>query len=385
VTRDKAKGVRYLEFLKREIDLQAAYFKGRAVSQLHWGGGTPTFLDDDQIFDLMAYIRAHFDLVEDADGEYGIEIDPRTVDGNRVGQLRLAGFNRLSLGIQDFEPEVQKAVNRVQSYESTREVIDAARAAGFRSVSVDLIYGLPHQTLATIANTLRQVVELSPDRISIYNYAHLPDRFTPQQRINIVDLPGADQKLLILKACIEMLADAGYVYIGMDHFAKPTDELAIAQAAGTLHRNFQGYSTFADCDMVAMGITSISQVGNIYCQNTKSMDAYEEALSRGVLPIERGVAIDEDDRIRKAVIMALICQFELEYADIEGRYGIVFKEYFARELEDLQHMQDDQLLAMDDHSIRVQPVGRLLIRNVCMAFDRHLNPALQAASYSKAI
>ncbi|MEX2327383.1 MAG: oxygen-independent coproporphyrinogen III oxidase, partial [Pseudomonadales bacterium] len=254
-----------------------------------------------------------------------------------------------------------------------------------RSVSVDLIYGLPHQTLATIANTLRQVIELSPDRISIYNYAHLPDRFTPQQRINVVDLPSADQKLLILKACIEMLTEAGYDYIGMDHFAKPTDELAIAQVAGTLHRNFQGYSTFADCDMVAMGITSISQVGNSYSQNTKSMEAYEQALSHDELPIERGILIDEDDLIRKAVIMALICQFELQYAEFENRYGIVFTEYFSEELARLRAMETDQLLIIDDEAIRVNPVGRLLIRNICMAFDRHLNPTLQAQSYSKAI
>ena len=379
VTRDKSKGVRYIGYLKREIDLQAAYYKGRQVTQLHWGGGTPTFLSDEQIEDLMAYIGERFDLAPDEEREFGIEIDPR------IHAIRAAGFNRLSLGIQDFQPEVQKAVNRIQSFEATKEVIDAARDAGFKSISVDLIYGLPHQTMATIANTLKQVIELSPDRISIYNYAHLPQRFAPQKRINVVDLPDADHKLRILKQCIDMLTLSGYQFIGMDHFAKPTDELAVAQREGTLHRNFQGYSTHADCDLVAMGITGISNVGNTYSQNAKTMEEYEAALDEGRLPVFKGISIDDDDLVRKAVIMKLICHFGVSFAEIENQFGIHFADYFAHELKSLTAMEDDGLVEIDDTGILVTNHGRLLIRNVCMAFDRHLNPAVQSSSFSKAI
>lgn len=385
VTRDKSKGVRYLGYLNREIDLQAGYFQGRQVTQLHWGGGTPTFLSDEQIVDLMAYIGERFDLAADEEREFSIEIDPRTVDAGRIHAIRNAGFNRLSMGIQDFQPEVQKAVNRIQSFEATREVIRAAREAGFKSISVDLIYGLPHQTMATIANTLKQVMELSPDRISIYNYAHLPQRFTPQKRIDVVDLPDADHKLRILKQCIDMLTLSGYQFIGMDHFARPDDELAIAQREGTLHRNFQGYSTHAECDLVAMGITGISNVGNTYSQNAKTMEDYEAALDAGRLPVAKGIEIDDDDLIRKAVIMALICHFKLSFAEIESRFGIDFLDYFSRELESFAAMENDGLVEIDADGITVTDRGRLLIRNVCMAFDRHLSPALQSGSYSRAI
>ena len=385
VTRDKAKGVRYLEYLNREIDLQAPNFAGRKVTQLHWGGGTPTFFSAEQITDLMDTIRDRFELVSDSEGEFSIEIDPRTVDAARIRHIREAGFNRLSLGIQDFEPDVQKAVNRIQSFEATREVIQAARDVGFKSISVDLIYGLPHQTMATIANTLKQVIELSPDRISIYNYAHLPQRFAPQKRINVVDLPDADHKLRILKQCIDMLTVSGYQYIGMDHFAKPDDELAVAQREGTLHRNFQGYSTHADCDLVAMGITGISNIGNTYSQNAKTMEDYEAALDGGRLPIVKGIQIDADDLIRKAVIMALICQFTVSFETIEREFDIDFRKYFWRELDSFAAMENDGLVEIDDKGIQVTERGRLLIRNVCMAFDRHLNPDLQANSYSRAI
>ncbi len=384
VTRDKSKASRYLGYLKREIEMHAPLYKGRTVSQIHWGGGTPTFLDDEQVRGLMDFIRQHFDLASDDEGEFGIEIDPRTVDATRIQALRAAGFNRLSFGIQDFEPQVQKAVNRVQSYESTKLIVDVARAEGFRSISVDLIYGLPFQTLSTIANTIRQVVELSPDRISMYNYAHLPERFTPQKRISVIDLPKADEKLQILKQSIEMLTASGYCYIGMDHFAKPDDELARAQQAGELHRNFQGYSTFADCDMVAMGLTAISQVGDLYTQNAKDMADYERAIDEHRLPIERGVAIDEDDRIRKAIIMALICQFELDYADINRRFGVDMATVYEDEIAELLPMAEDGLLDFDDAGIRVTEQGRLLIRNICMVFDRYLGNA-EPNRFSKAI
>lgn len=384
VTRDTGKAARYLDYLKREIAMQAPHFKGRKVTQLHWGGGTPTFLGDGQIQDLMEFIGAHFDLVADDEGEFGIEIDPRTVDADRITTLRAAGFNRLSFGIQDFEPVVQKAVNRVQSFESVQAVMEAGRAAGFKSISVDLIYGLPFQTLATIANTLHQVIELAPDRISIYNYAHLPERFTPQKRINVVDLPGLDQKLLILKQCIEILTGAGYCYIGMDHFAKPTDELAKAQEAGKLHRNFQGYSTHADCDMVAMGLTAISQVGDLYAQNAKEMTDYEAAIDAGRLPVIKGVEIDAEDRLRKAVIMDLICTFRLDYDSIRARFGVDVPMHFDAELARLGPMAEAGLLTLRDHGIEVSDKGRLLIRNICMVFDRYLNPA-QETRFSKAI
>ncbi|MEZ5596726.1 MAG: oxygen-independent coproporphyrinogen III oxidase [Pseudomonadales bacterium] len=385
VTRDRGKGVRYVQHLQREIDLHAPLYAGRVVSQLHWGGGTPTFLDDDQVDALMAHIRQRFSMAARADGEFSIEIDPRTVDAGRIRRLWGAGFNRLSMGVQDFEPAVQKAVNRRQSFEATQAAMQAARAVGFGSISVDLIYGLPHQTPATVARTLEQVVALSPDRISIYNYAHLPDRFTPQQRINVTDLPAAETKLALLKLCIEQLTGAGYCYIGMDHFAKPDDELAIAQRNGTLQRNFQGYSTFADCDMVAMGVTAISQVGNVYAQNAKTLDAYESLVARGVIPIVKGVTIDAEDRLRKAVIMTLICQFALQFAPIEAAYGIDFRNHFAAELARLEDMRADALLAIDADGIRVTEQGRLLIRNICMVFDRYLNPAAQTSRFSKAI
>ncbi len=384
VTRDKSKATRYLSFLKREIEMQAPLFAGRKVTQLHWGGGTPTFLDDDQIQDLMQFIGSHFDLADDATGEFGIEIDPRTVDAERLACIREVGFNRLSFGVQDFAPKVQKAVNRVQSFESTRDIVEAARKLGFQSVSIDLIYGLPFQTRETMVDTLRQVIVLSPDRISLYNYAHLPERFTPQKRINVIDLPRADEKLSILALAIEQLTTVGYRYIGMDHFAKPDDELARAQSAGNLHRNFQGYSTHADCDMVALGVTAISQVGEIYAQNAKDLDEYEALIDDGRLAIIKGVEIDADDQRRRAIIMALICQFELDFAEFAERFGADIRDCYAAEIAALEPMMRDELVQIDDSGIRVTDKGRLLVRNVCMVFDRYLGE-VQTSRYSKAI
>ena len=385
VTRDRSKAENYLELLLEEIRLQAPHVKDRLVTQLHWGGGTPTYLDDEQVSQLMQTIWANFNMADDETGEYGIEIDPRTVDPQRIFKLREAGFNRLSMGIQDFDSRVQQAVNRKQPYETTRTIMETAREAGFRSISVDLIYGLPFQTLESIKETLDKVITLSPDRISIYNYAHLPDRFMPQKRINVVDLPSADQKIDIFKLCLDTLTSAGYHYIGMDHFAKPEDELAVAQENGTLHRNFQGYSTFADCDMVSMGVTSISHIGNIYSQNVKTLEEYEEHIRNGQIPIERGISIDDDDLIRKAVIMALICQFRLSFNEIEQRFDISFGDYFAAELERLMDLTSDGLVKITDSGIEVTEQGRFFIRNICMVFDRHLNPIDQQKRYSKAI
>lgn len=381
VTRKREPAVEYMKLLQREIELLAPSFEGRPVSQLHWGGGSPTFLDDNQISTLYGWLREAFRFRDDEEGEFSIEIDPRTVDADRIRHLRKEGFNRLSFGVQDFEPAVQKAVNRIQSIAETREVIEAAGAAGFGSISVDLIYGLPFQTYDTFANTLKQISDLGPDRISIYNYAHLPDRFSPQKRILASDLPNPDEKLRILELCIDFLTDAGYVYVGMDHFALPHDELAVALKEGTLQRNFQGYSTFADCDLLAMGVTGISHIGNSYSQNEKDLEAYSRRLENGELPLMQGVVIDDDDLLRKAVIKALMCHFELGFDD----FAVDFQGYFADELKRLESFQGDGLVTLSDSGIRVTPAGRYLIRNICMVFDRYLRRPDQQGRFSRAI
>jgi len=373
VTKDRARAVPYLEALHKEIELQAEVFdRTRAVTQLHWGGGTPTFISHQQMRDLMQHTRKHFNLVEDDAGEFSIEIDPREANTETIKLLREIGFNRLSMGVQDFDPAVQKAVNRIQSEQETVDVIQAARDCGFYSISLDLIYGLPHQTEQSFANTLARVIELSPDRISVFNYAHLPELFKPQRRINVEDLPGPAEKLAILHQSIDKLTDAGYVYIGMDHFAKPDDELALAQANGSLYRNFQGYSTHADCDMVAMGITSIGMVANSYSQNVKTTDEYYQHIKQNQLPVFRGIELNDDDVLRRFVITELICNFVLDINRTEQAYQITFTEYFAKELQALQQMQADGLLEVTAGYIRVQPVGKLLIRNICMVFDHYL-------------
>ncbi len=384
VTKKREPAAEYLALLKQELALVAPLFKGRMVSQLHWGGGTPTFFDDDQLIELMIALKAAFDFRSDREGEFGIEIDPRTVDAERVGYLRRCGFNRLSFGIQDFNPVVQKAVNRIQTYAQTEEILNAARDNGFESISVDLIYGLPHQSVFTFDETLKQIIDLRPDRVSIFNYAHLPERFSPQKRILVSDLPAPNEKLEILSLCIERLTGAGYVYIGMDHFALPDDELAIAQKEGTLHRNFQGYSTYADCDLLALGVTGISHIGDSYSQNVKDLETYREKLQAGSIPVEKGVLIDQDDLIRKAVINALICQFELTFATIENTFDIDFQAYFAQELDTLKLMAADGLLVISSGQIKVQESGRLLIRNICMVFDRYISSGGTQA-FSRAI
>lgn len=385
VTRKREPAIEYLDLLYRELDLVAPLFAGRQISQLHWGGGTPTFLYDEQIAALMGKIREHFSFRNDSHGEFSIEVDPRTVDADRIAHLRAVGFNRLSLGIQDFAPAVQKAVNRIQSYEDTQEVIEAARLCGFRSISVDLIYGLPFQSYESFKNTLDQIVSLKPDRISIYNYAHLPDRFPPQKRILATDLPEPAEKLRILELCIKYLTTSGYIYIGMDHFALPDDELAIAQRDGTLQRNFQGYSTYSDCDLLALGITGISHIGNSYSQNSKVMEDYRAHLLADRLPVEKGAIIDEDDQVRKQVIKELICNFTLEFKKLEERFNINFDEYFAEEMLLLQPMENDGLVILNADSITVTATGRLFIRNICMVFDRYMKQAALENRFSKAI
>ena len=375
-TKDRSKAQPYLDRVYKELAMQSALFDSqRYVDQLHWGGGTPTFISHDQMRELMAETRRNFRLRDDDNGEYSIEIDPREVKNDTIRLLRDLGFNRMSLGAQDFETDVQKAVNRIQSEAATFTVLDQARAEGFKSISIDLIYGLPLQTVASFERTLDKVIAASPDRLSVFNYAHLPELFKPQRRINEADLPQPAVKLEILHMTIEKLTEAGYVYIGMDHFARPEDELAVAQRERTLYRNFQGYSTHADCDLIGIGVTSIGMVGRSYGQNYKSIDEYYKVIDGGHLPVFRGIELTDDDVLRRDVITRLICHFELTPADIEQQYGINFTDYFAVELEGLQAMQQDGLLEIAEGRISVLPRGRLLIRNICMEFDRYLRQA----------
>jgi oxygen-independent coproporphyrinogen-3 oxidase len=384
ITKNRAHAVPYLDSLVSEIAMQGDLFdKNRVVNQLHWGGGTPTFLNFEQMKRLMDATRQHFTLRDDDQGEYSIEVDPRETNDQTIAQLRQLGFNRISLGLQDFDPAVQKAVNRLQSKQQTFAVLDAARKQGFRSTNVDLIYGLPLQTEQTFASTLDQVLEYSPDRFSIFNYAHMPSKFKTQRQINEADMPTPALRLEILQMVGKKLTDAGYVYIGMDHFAKPDDELAIAQREGKLYRNFQGYSTHSDCDLVGMGVTSIGRVGDAYVQNYKELDEYNQAIADGKLPVFRGVALDEDDKLRRAVITYLICHFELRFKTIETEFNINFADYFAPELENLAVMQNDGLLRLDQNGIQVEAAGRLLIRNICMVFDKYL--ALKQQQFSLVI
>lgn len=386
ITKNNQKAVDYHEDLSKEIELQSRLFDSdRIVQQLHWGGGTPTFLEDDQIRKLMQQIGRYFQLKEDDRGEYSIEIDPRTASVHTIGLLRDIGFNRLSLGVQDFDPRVQKAVNRIQSFELTQSIIDAARQADYKSVNVDLIYGLPLQSVESFADTLEKLVELNPDRIALYNYAHLPTRFPPQRRINIEDLPRAEEKLAIFQYSIDRLIRAGYLYIGMDHFAKPLDELSVAQRKGSLHRNFQGYSAYSECDSVAMGVSAISNIGNHYCQNTTDLKAYHESLEKDQLPIYRGCYTDQEDVMRREIIQQLVCHFHLDMEMIESRWNIDFKSFFAKEVDDLQTMANDQLISLNENAIHVLDAGRLLVRNICMVFDRYINSPSNRGLFSRLI
>jgi oxygen-independent coproporphyrinogen-3 oxidase len=335
--------------------------------------------------ELMRVTREHFTLVDDEHGEYSIEIDPREAGADTIALLREIGFNRMSLGVQDFDPRVQQAVNRVQSDEQTMTTLQAAREQGFRSISIDLIYGLSFQTVESFQKTLERIIEVDPDRLSIFNYAHLPQLFMPQRRINEEDLPSPQEKLDILKMTIEVLTSAGYLFIGMDHFAKPDDELARAQRDGTLYRNFQGYSTHSSCDLVAMGVTSIGMVGPTYSQNVRTIEEYSERIDGGQFPIFRGIELSRDDEIRRDVITRLICHFALDYTTVESRWDIVFSDYFSTELEQLTEMVGDGLLELDDSGIRVLPRGRLLIRNICMVFDRYLAAKREQKNFSRVI
>ncbi|UOP05040.2 oxygen-independent coproporphyrinogen III oxidase [Conchiformibius kuhniae] len=384
ITKDKSRADAYLDYLEREFALLAPHLGGKhPLAQLHFGGGTPTFLSDEQLERVFGMIRRHFALV--SEGEYSIEIDPRKVSRESVHKLGKLGFNRMSVGIQDFDPKVQAAVNRIQSLDETRTVIDAAREAGFKSVSVDLIYGLPHQSRDSIKPTLDTVLSLDPDRIALYHYAHLPHVFKPQRRIDTAVVPDSEEKLDILQYAVRLLDERGYVFIGMDHFAKPDDELAIALREGRLQRNFQGYSTHADCDLVAVGVSSIGKVGDTYSQNEKDLSRYYAAIDAGHLPVLRGYRLNRDDVLRRRLIQDLMCRFALDFADYESEAGAPFANYFATELDDLRGLAKLGLLNMDDKGLRVSAKGRFLIRNIAMVFDYHLRHKETAAKYSQTV
>jgi oxygen-independent coproporphyrinogen-3 oxidase len=386
ITRNRKKAQPYLDTVYREMAKLSQWYRGdRQVNQLHWGGGTPTFISDDQMRELMQALRSNFNLRDDDKGDYSIEIDPREASDQTLEVLREIGFNRISLGVQDVDARVQEAVNRVQPTEMTARVLEQSRALGFKSINMDLIYGLPHQTEDSFANTLDTVIAMSPDRLSVFNYAHLPDRFRSQKHIQADDLPSPETKLNILQNSIDRLLKVGYVYIGMDHFAKPDDELALAQAEGKLHRNFQGYTTHSDCDLVAMGVSAISQIGDVYYQNEHDIAAYSQAVAQQQHAVKRGVTLSRDDHIRRAVITELICQFELDIAALEQRFNIHFADYFHAEKGELQQFEDDGLIRQTPKRIQVTAVGRLLIRRICMAFDAYIPKHQATRSFSRII
>ncbi|WP_296261000.1 MULTISPECIES: oxygen-independent coproporphyrinogen III oxidase [unclassified Pseudomonas] len=374
ITKDRGRAQAYLQRLEQEIQMIACHVDGRqVVEQLHFGGGTPTFLSHVELRQLMAHLRKHFTLLDDHCGDYGIEIDPREADWSTMGLLRELGFNRVSLGVQDLDPLVQRAINRLQSLQETRAIVEAARTLQFRSVNIDLIYGLPLQTPDGFARTVDEVIALQPDRLSVFNYAHLPERFMPQRRIDTAQLPSAEHKLQMLERTIDQLTSAGYRYIGMDHFALPDDDLAIAQEEGTLQRNFQGYTTHGHCDLIGLGVSAISQVGDLYAQNSSDLADYQTLLGNDQLATKRGLVCNVDDHIRRAVIAQLICHFSLDFACVEDRFGIDFRGYFNDVWPRLLTLARDGLIHLDANGIRVTAAGRLLVRSICMVFDAYLD------------
>ena len=384
ITKHPERAEVYLRYLHREVELHTAQCgTGQIVSQLHLGGGTPTFLSDEGLRNLMDMLRRNFTLAPG--GEYSIEVDPRTVDADRLAFLAELGFNRLSFGVQDFDPEVQQAVHRIQPTEQVFALVAAARQLGFESINVDLIYGLPRQTPESFDRTLAQVAELRPDRIALYAYAHLPERFKPQRRIVSADLPGASAKVSMLARSLDSFSQAGYVYVGMDHFALPDDALAIAKRQGRLHRNFQGYSTQPDCDLIALGVSAIGRVSATYSQNAKNLDEYYDLLDQGRLPIVRGLALSRDDLVRRAVIMALMCQGELLFEPLEQSWLIDFEDYFSVELERLREMETQGLVRMNNDGVTVTPMGWYFVRGIAMVFDKYLQADRTRVRFSRII
>jgi oxygen-independent coproporphyrinogen III oxidase len=384
ITKDRSHAAKYLRYLEREILMQHKMtISDDSVGQMHWGGGTPTFLKLHEMQQLMNILRERFNFTDDC--ESSIEVDPRTVDPAVIHGLRELGFNRMSIGVQDFSPEVQLAVNRKQTKAETLLTLHSARRAGFRSISMDLIYGLPKQTAAGFSHTLDEVVDARPDRIALYNFAYLPKLFKAQRRINEADLPSPEVKLTLLMLAIQRFTAAGYEYIGMDHFALPDDDLCVAQRQGRLHRNFQGYSTHGDTDLLSFGVSAIGAIGPNYYQNFRTLDEYYDSLDRGVLPVMRGLELDPDDLMRRAIIQSLMCNFNLSMEAIEVAYLIDFKKYFATELADLKAFETDGLARIDEDTITVTESGRFLVRHICMVFDRYLRIQAQRSHYSKVI
>jgi oxygen-independent coproporphyrinogen III oxidase len=383
ITKDHRRSTKYLRYVEMELDLLISHLRGRQQAvQVHLGGGTPTFLNPDELRQLMQMLRQNFDFSSDA--EVSIELDPRTVDASMMALLAEMGFNRASLGVQDFDPEVQKAVHRIQPLEMVERTLIESRDAGFSSVSFDLIYGLPKQSVGSFRKTLDEVIRLAPDRIALYNYAHLPTRVMAQRRIAESDLPSAEERLQIFMMSMRGLLDAGYVYIGLDHFAKPQDELAKALANNSLHRNFQGYTTRAGCDLLGVGVSSISKIGDSYSQSVRTLEGYYDCLDAGELPVERGIALSSDDVVRRRVIMDLMCNTPVVFAAIDSEHDIDFATYFAQELVLLRPFHDDGLINVDSNSIQVLPKGRLFVRGVAMVFDHYLQqPA--AGRFSRVI
>lgn len=383
VTRQQHKADRYLDALEQEIVHRAPLFHGRHVSQLHWGGGTPTYLNKAQISRLMTLLRGNFSFNDDA--EISIEVDPREIELDVLDHLRSEGFNRLSMGVQDFNKEVQRLVNREQDEEFIFALLHHAREIGFTSTNIDLIYGLPKQTPESFAFTLKRVAELNPDRLSVFNYAHLPTLFAAQRKIKDADLPSAQQKLDILQETITSLTETGYQFIGMDHFARPDDELAIAQREGVLHRNFQGYTTQGDTDLLGMGVSAISMIGDCYAQNQKELKLYYQQVDETGNALWRGIALTRDDCIRRDVIKALICNFRLDFSDVEAQWALNFSDYFAEDLKLLAPLAKDGLVDVSESAIEVTPKGRLLIRNICMCFDAYLRQKARLQQFSRVI
>ncbi|MHB1686363.1 MAG: oxygen-independent coproporphyrinogen III oxidase [Ignavibacteriaceae bacterium] len=384
ITRNRDRVKEYIRYLKKEIDMIRTYIlPDRRVTQLHWGGGTPTHLRPDEIDEVASYIKSSFEFKDDS--ENGCEIDPRDLTKEHLEALRRNGFNRISMGVQDFNGKVQKAVNRIQPEDITRQTVKWVRELGFSSINLDLMYGLPFQTIESFSDTVEKVIDISPDRIAVFNYAHVPWMKKHMALIHSEDLPQPEVKLEILKMTIEKLISAGYVFIGMDHFAKPDDELAVALREKKLYRNFQGYSTHAGSDLYAMGITAISQLQNVYAQNYKTEKEYFKAIDDEILPVTKGYRLSDDDVLRRDVIMKLMCNFELEFATIEKKYNINFKEYFAWGLNNLKEMEKDELLNLDGKKIKTTQMGKLLIRNIAMNFDGYIERKEDTARYSRTV
>ncbi|WP_281630777.1 oxygen-independent coproporphyrinogen III oxidase [Vibrio sp. St2] len=383
ITRHAHKADEYLDVLEQEILTRASLLQGRKVTQLHFGGGTPTFLTKAQISRLMNILRAEFSF--EAESEISIEVDPREIELDMLDHLREEGFNRLSIGVQDFNKEVQKLVNREQDEEFIFAMVERAKKLGFRSTNLDLIYGLPKQTKARFAETLAQVLEMQPGRLSIFNYAHMPQLFAAQRKIKDEDLPQAEEKMAILQDTIATLTNAGYQFIGMDHFAQPDDELAVAQRKGILHRNFQGYTTQGECDLVGFGVSAISMIGDAYAQNQKELKKYYAQVNEQRHALWKGVALDGDDLLRREVIKQLICNFKLDKVSVETEFDVEFNHYFKEDLELLQTFIDDELVEVDNKEIRVTLRGRLLIRNICMCFDKYLRAKARQQQFSRVI